>query len=52
MVIVMPGMYVAVAYLVALGWRQRRRWLSALTLVWGLGVLVAVVLMYPFVAVF
>jgi dolichyl-phosphate-mannose--protein O-mannosyl transferase len=52
MVIVMPGIYVAVAYLVALGWRRRSRWLSALTLVWGLGVLVAVVLMYPFVATF
>jgi len=52
MVIVMPGIYVAAAYLVALGWRRRSRWLSALTIVWGLGVLVAVVLLYPFVAVF
>ena len=52
MVIVMPGIYAAAAYLVALGWRRRSRWLSALTLVWGLGVLVAAVLLYPFVAVF
>ena len=52
MVIVMPGIYVAVTYLVALGWRRRIRWLTRLTLVWGFGVLVAVVLMYPFVALF
>jgi predicted membrane-bound dolichyl-phosphate-mannose-protein mannosyltransferase len=52
MVIVMPGIYVAVAYLVALGWRRRSRWLSALTVLWGVGVLAAVVVMYPFVAVF
>jgi len=52
MVVVMPGIYVAVTYLVALGWRQRRTWLSAATLVWAVSVVVAVVLMYPFVAVF
>ncbi len=52
MVIVMPGIYVAAAYLVGLGWRRRNRWLEAATVVWGLGVVVAVVLMYPFVAVF
>jgi dolichyl-phosphate-mannose--protein O-mannosyl transferase len=52
MVVVMPGIYVAVTYLVALGWRRRRTWLSGLTLVWGLAVVVAVVLMYPFVAAF
>jgi predicted membrane-bound dolichyl-phosphate-mannose-protein mannosyltransferase len=52
MVVVMPGIYVAVTYLVALGWRRRRWWLSAATLVWAVSVLVAVVLMYPFVAVF
>jgi predicted membrane-bound dolichyl-phosphate-mannose-protein mannosyltransferase len=52
MVIVMPGIYVAVTYLVALGWRRRQAWLSGVTLVWALGVLVAAVLMYPFVAVF
>jgi hypothetical protein len=52
MVIVMPGIYVAVTYLLALGWRRRRLWLSALIAVWALAVVVAVVLMYPFVAVF
>jgi hypothetical protein len=52
MVIVMPGIYVAVTYLVSLGWRRRRRSLRALTLIWALSVFVAVVLMYPFVAVF
>ena len=52
MVIVMPGIYVAAAYVVGLGWRRRKRWLAAATVVWGLGVVVAVVLMYPFVAAF
>jgi hypothetical protein len=35
-----------------LGWRQGRTWLRALVGVWALGVVVAVVLMYPFVAAF
>jgi predicted membrane-bound dolichyl-phosphate-mannose-protein mannosyltransferase len=52
MVIVMPGVYVAAAYLVSLGWQRRSRWLAAATILWGLGVLVAAVLLYPFVAVF
>jgi dolichyl-phosphate-mannose-protein mannosyltransferase len=52
MVIVMPGIYVAVTYLVALGWRRRKTWLSAVTLVWALAVVAAAVLMYPFVALF
>ncbi|MGO9960383.1 MAG: phospholipid carrier-dependent glycosyltransferase [Solirubrobacteraceae bacterium] len=52
MVVVMPGIYVAVTDLVALGWRRRNRWLSGLTALWALSVLVAVVLMYPFVALF
>jgi hypothetical protein len=52
MVIVMPGIYAAAAYVVALGWRRRNRWLSGLTVAWGIGVLVAAVLMYPFVAAF
>jgi dolichyl-phosphate-mannose-protein mannosyltransferase len=52
MVIVMPGIYVAAAYAAALAWRQRKRWLSGLTIFWGVGVLVAVVLMYPFIALF
>jgi predicted membrane-bound dolichyl-phosphate-mannose-protein mannosyltransferase len=52
MVIVMPGIYLAVIWLVAWGWRRGAVWLRGLVLLWGLGVLVAVVLMYPFVAVF
>lgn len=52
MVVVMPGIYVAVAQLVGLGWRRDQTWLSATIAVWGLCVLAAVVLMYPFVAVF
>jgi hypothetical protein len=52
MVIVMPGIYVAVSYLLTLAWRLRRTWLRALIAVWGVLVLAAVVLMYPFVPVF
>ena len=52
MVIVMPGIYVAATYTAALGWRLGRAWLRGLIGVWAFGVLVAVVLMYPFVAVF
>jgi hypothetical protein len=52
MVIVMPGIYVAVTYLVSLGWRRRRKALYAITVTWALAVFVAVVLMYPFVAAF
>jgi predicted membrane-bound dolichyl-phosphate-mannose-protein mannosyltransferase len=52
MVVVMPGIYLAVTYLVSLGWRRRQNWLRGVVLLWALGVLVAVVLMYPFVAAF
>jgi cytochrome bd-type quinol oxidase subunit 2 len=52
MVIVMPGIYMAVTYLVSLGWRRRNKAVYAVTLIWALSVLVAVVLMYPFVAAF
>jgi hypothetical protein len=52
MVVVMPGIYVAVTYLISLGWRRRRLWLRVIIGVWALSVVVAVVLMYPFVAVF
>ncbi|MGZ4175353.1 MAG: glycosyltransferase family 39 protein [Solirubrobacteraceae bacterium] len=52
MVIVMPGIYVAATYAAALGWRRGRTWLRAVIGVWALGVIVAVVLMYPFVATF
>jgi hypothetical protein len=52
MVVVMPGIYVAATYLVSLGWRLRQTWLRVLIGVWALSVIVAVVLMYPFVAAF
>jgi hypothetical protein len=52
MVVVMPGIYVAVTYLISLGWRRRQTWLRVLIGLWGVSVLVAVVLMYPFVATF
>ncbi|MFZ0091140.1 MAG: glycosyltransferase family 39 protein [Solirubrobacteraceae bacterium] len=52
MIVVMPGIYVATTYLVALGWRRRSVWLSALTLAWAVAVVTAVVVMYPFVALF
>jgi dolichyl-phosphate-mannose--protein O-mannosyl transferase len=52
MIGVMPGIYLAVAYLISLGWRRNRRWLRGLIGAWGLTVLAATVLMYPFVAVF
>jgi Dolichyl-phosphate-mannose-protein mannosyltransferase len=46
MVVVMPGIYVSIVYLLAYARRPR------LTAVWALAVLAAVVLMYPFVPVF
>ena len=52
MVVVMPGIYVAVTYLVSLGWRMQRTWLRSVIALWALCVVVAVVLMYPFVAAF
>ncbi len=52
MCIVMPGLYVAITYLVSLAWRRRRRWLSGLTILWALSVLAAVIVMYPFVAAY
>jgi predicted membrane-bound dolichyl-phosphate-mannose-protein mannosyltransferase len=52
MVIVMPGIYVAVTYMVTFAWRRRSRWLSLLAAGWAVSVLVAAVLMYPFVAAF
>jgi len=52
MVIVMPGIYVAVSYLLTLVWRWRRAWVRWLIAVWAILVLAAVVLMYPFVPAF
>ena len=53
MVIVMPGIYVAATYAAALAWRTGRRLgARARRGLWAFGVLVAVVLMYPFVAAF
>ena len=46
MVIVMPGFYASIVYLIA---RARRHKVTiGLAVLWGLGVLVAAVLMYPF----
>ena len=52
MIVVMPGIYVAVIHLVTLGFRRGRRWLQALIIVWALLVLAAVIVMYPFLAIF
>jgi predicted membrane-bound dolichyl-phosphate-mannose-protein mannosyltransferase len=52
MVIVMPGIYLALAYVMSLGWRRGVTWLRGLIGVWGLGVLAAAVVMFPFVALF
>jgi 4-amino-4-deoxy-L-arabinose transferase-like glycosyltransferase len=52
MVVVMPGLYVTAAWLASLAWRLRRRWSRGLVLVWALTVIVAVVLLYPFIPVF
>jgi hypothetical protein len=50
MIVVMPGIYLAVSALVVAGCRRRRlRWLVG---VWGVGVFVAAVVMYPFVPLF
>jgi predicted membrane-bound dolichyl-phosphate-mannose-protein mannosyltransferase len=52
MIVVMPGIYLSVTYLMALGWRTRNRWLRAGIGVWGATVLSAAILMFPFVAAF
>ncbi len=52
MVTVMPGIYVAVAYLMSLGWRRGAVWLRGVIGAWVLTVLAAVILMYPFAGVF
>jgi 4-amino-4-deoxy-L-arabinose transferase-like glycosyltransferase len=52
MVVVMPGLYVLAVWLLSRLWRRRRAWSSSLVLTWGVLVVVAVVLMYPFTPVF
>jgi hypothetical protein len=52
MIIVMPGVYVAVASLASLLWRHRRTWLRGAVALWGLTVLAAAVVMFPLVAIF
>jgi hypothetical protein len=52
MVVVMPGIYLPVTYLASLLWRRRRTWLRSLVALWGLAVLAAAVLMFPFIATF
>jgi 4-amino-4-deoxy-L-arabinose transferase-like glycosyltransferase len=52
MVVVMPGLYLAAAWLATLLWRRRRAWSIALVAVSGLAMLTAAVLMYPFVPTF
>jgi hypothetical protein len=56
MVIVMPGIYVAICYLFAGVWRLKAgnwaraaRWLTGL---WAFSVLAAAVVMYPFTPLF
>jgi len=51
MIIVMPGIYLALTYLAALLWRRRRTWLRGLVGVWALTVLAAAVVMFPFIAI-
>ena len=52
MVVVMPGIYVAVTFLLSRAWRLQRKYLRVGVGIWALGVVAAVVLMYPFVPVF
>ncbi len=52
MIIVMPGIYLGVVYLVSQLWRRRRRWLRGAVGLWAVGVLVAAGLLYPFVGIF
>jgi hypothetical protein len=52
MVVVMPGLYVGASWLALRIWRIRRWWAMGLVGLWGLTVVAAVVLMYPFTPVF
>jgi predicted membrane-bound dolichyl-phosphate-mannose-protein mannosyltransferase len=52
MVIVMPGLYVAAAYAASQAWRLARWPVYLLVGLWAVSVLVAAILMYPFVPTF
>ena len=52
MVAVLPGIYLAITHLVSLLWRRRHMWLRGVVAVWGLAVLAAAVVLFPFVAIF
>jgi len=52
MVIVMPGIYIAVTYLLSRLWRLRRLYTRIPVALYGLSVIVFAVLLYPFVPVF
>ena len=52
MVIVMPGVYVAVSNLAYLLWRRQSTWLRGGLALYGLTVLAAAVALYPFVTTF
>jgi hypothetical protein len=52
MVVVLPGIYIAISYLLSWVWRLRHWAAHAVVVIFALSVLVAAVLMYPFVPVF
>jgi predicted membrane-bound dolichyl-phosphate-mannose-protein mannosyltransferase len=52
MVIVMPGIYVAVTYMLSRAWRLRRTFVSVFAVIWLVSVVAAVVVMYPFIPLF
>ena len=52
MIVVMPGLYIAITYLASLLWHRRSTWLRGLVAVWGLTVVAAAVVMFPFIAIF
>jgi hypothetical protein len=51
MVVVMPGIYLAITHVASLLWRRRQRWLRCLVGLWGLTVAVAAFVMFPFVSI-
>jgi hypothetical protein len=52
MVVVMPGIYIAISYLLSCVWRLRHWAAYAVVGIFVLSVLVTAVLLYPFVPVF